>query len=139
MLIAWYGARVNLTPDQIFEELRGLAAQLDLLQPDSPERKRLETRRDSLRRQAQVVSDAGRDPDNLRRELEHLRARLSDMDAERIEVPAWQRKLTAGGRLSLVNPVADAARINAAIDAATAHDRAAVIARIVWIEELLGE
>ncbi len=138
-MTAWYGARVNLTPSQIFDELCGIAEQLDSLQPDAAERARLELRRDTLRRQAQVVSDTGRNPDNLRRELEHLRARLSDMDAERVEVPAWQRKLTADGRLSIVNPVADAARINAAIHAATAHERAAIAVRIVRIEEMLGE
>ena len=127
------------TPDQIFEELRALVAQLETLEPDSSARARLEARRDALRREAQTTSDSRLNPDSLRRELEHLRERLAKLDAERVEVPNWQKTLTAGGRLALVNPVADAARINEAIDEATAHDRAAIVARIAHIKEVLGE
>lgn len=139
MAATWYGARVNRTPDQIFEDLRTLIARLESLEPDSPDRARLEARRDALRREAQTTSDARLNPDNLRRELEHLRVRLADLDAERVEVPNWQKTLTAGGRLALVNPVADAARINEAIDKASAPDRAAIITRIEHIEDVLGE
>lgn len=130
---------MNRTPDQIFEELRTLAEELASLRPEAPQRAQLEARRDALRRAAQAAADAGRSSNNLRTELEHLRGRLAELDAERVEVPAWQKRLTAGGRLSLIDPVADAARINEAIDAATAHDRAAIVARIGHIEEVLGE
>ena len=130
---------MNRTPDQIFEELRTLVAQLESLELDSSDRVRLEARRDALHREAQTTSDSRLNPDSLRRELEHLRERLAELDAERVEVPNWQKTLTAGGRLALVNPVADAARINEAIDKATAHDRAAIVARIAHIEEVLGE
>ncbi|MDJ0496481.1 MAG: hypothetical protein QNJ89_01530 [Acidimicrobiia bacterium] len=126
------------TPDQIFEELRTLAAELALLEPDAPQRIPLEARREELRQEARAVSDAGRGSDDLQRELEHLRERIAELDAERVEVPAWQQTLTAGGRLSLIDPVADAARINEAIDRATAHDRAAIVARIAHLEEVLG-
>ncbi len=127
------------TPDQIFEELRTLAAELALLEPDAPQRVRLEARREELRREARAISDAGRGSDDLRMELEHLRERIAELDAERVEVPAWQQTLTAGGRRSLIDPVADAARINEAIDNATAHDRAAIVARIAHLEEVLGK
>ena len=130
---------MNRTPDQIFEELRTLVAQLESQELDSSDRVRLEARRDALRREAQTTSDSRLNPDGLRRELEHLRERLAELDAERVEVPNWQKTLTAGGRLALVNPVADAARINEAIDKATAHDRAVIVARIAHIEEVLGE
>lgn len=130
---------MNRTPDQIFEELRTLVAQLESLELDSSDRVRLEARRDALHREAQTTSDSRLNPDSLRRELEHLRERLAELDAERVEVPNWQKTLTAGGRLALVNPVADAARINEAIDKATAHDRAVIVARIAHIEEVLGE
>ena len=136
---AWYGAAVDLTPDQIFTELRSLSSQLDALQPDSPERVGLELRRDQLRRQAEIASNAARHRSILHTELEHLRSRLAELDAARVEVPAWQRTLTANGRFSIVDPVADAARINAAMDEATKHDRSAILARIAAIEEALDE
>ena len=136
---AWYGAAVDPTPDQIFDELRTLSVQLDALQPDAPERVALELRRDSLRRQAQTAANATRHQGTLLAELQHLRTRLADLDAEHVEVPAWQRTLTANGRFSLTNPVADAARINAFLDEANAHTRAAILARIDQIEEALDE
>jgi hypothetical protein len=137
--VAWYGAAVDLTPDQVFNELRRIRGRLDTLQPGASERAALEARRDELRRQAAATSNATRSMGTLRIELDHLRTRLADLDAERVEVPAWQRRLTADGRFCLTNPLADAARINAVMDEATAHDRAAILARIAEIEEALDE
>ncbi len=130
---------MNLTPDQLFDELRSLRSQLDALQPDAPERAALESRREELHRMAEAASNAARNKGTLRTELQHLQTRLADLDAERVEVPEWQRRLTANGRFALIDPVADAARINTALDEATKHDRAAILARILQIEEALDE
>lgn len=138
-MAAWYGAAVELTPDQILAELRTLNDQLESLQPDSRERTALEERRAALRHQARMTSDAGRNPGNLRTELDHLRGRLTELDDERVEVPNWQKTLTANGRFSITNPIADAARINAELDKATEPDRAAIVARIAQIEEVLDD
>jgi hypothetical protein len=130
---------VELTPDQIFDELRTLRDQLESLQPDAAERARLEERRAALRDQARMTSDAARNPGNLRTELEHLLGRLAELDDERVEVPNWQKTLTANGRFSITNPIADAERINAKLDKATEPDRAAIVARIAQIEEVLDD
>ena len=128
---------MNIDPDQVLHELRDIIARLEALPADSPDRLRLEERRESLRNIARSAADAARNPDNLRAELEHLERRLESFETDKIEVPSWQLSLTRGGRLSLTNPVADAARINKAMEAGTAADRASIEARIARLRQVL--
>ncbi len=130
---------MEVSPDEVLEELRSIATRLEDLPPESPDRTDLLQRRDELRMIAQQAADAARNPANLRSELEHLRSRLEDLESDKVVVPSWQVTMTRGGRLSLIDPVADAARINDAIDEGSAPDRAAIEARISHLEEVLGE
>ena len=136
--LSWYGFAVDITPDELLDELSAITARLEELPPESPERSRLELQRDNLRETARRTADAARNLDSLRTELVHLRRRLAAFEADKVEVPDWQVALTRGGRFSLTDPVADAARINDAMDAATALDRASIEARIADLEETLG-
>lgn len=135
----WYGSAVELDPDRILRELQQIATRLEDLPQDSPERLELEQRRRGLHLSARRAADAARNQDNLRAELEHLRNRLKTFEADKVEVPGWQIAMTHGGRFSLTNPVADAARINDAMDQGTALDRFSIEARIAALEKALGE
>ncbi len=128
---------MNIDPDQVLRELQDLKAALDALPSESPERAPLEERREVLREQARLPAEATRNLDALRAELEHLEGRLAAFDSEKIEVPNWQLAMTRGGKFSLVNPVADAARINDAIEAGQAVDRATIEARIARLRKAL--
>lgn len=130
---------MEIRPEDIVEELRSISARLKTLSEESPERNELEERQDELRRWAQQAADGARNPASLRAELEHLQSRLAGFEADKMVVPAWQVSMTRGGRFSLTNPVADAGRINDAMDEATAPDRAAIEARIAHLESVLGE
>ena len=136
--LSWYGFAVDITPDELLDELSAITARLEELAPDSPERSRLELQRDQLRATARRTADAARNLDNLRTELDHLRSRLAAFESDKVDVPDWQIALTRGGKFSLTDPVGDAARINDAMDAATALDRASIEARIADLEETLG-
>lgn len=131
--------RVDIDPDQTLQDLLALSKELDALPADSPARLELEDQRDVLREQARLAANKARDPDNLRAELDHLLSRLETFEADKVEVPDWQMTMTRGGKLSLVDPVADAGRINDAIDAGTAEERAAIEARIADLRNALGD
>lgn len=130
---------MELSPDHILRELQQIAVRLEDLPQDSIERLELEQRRNELRLSARRAADGARSRDNLRSELSHLRNRLKAFEADKVAVPGWQNAMTHGGRFSLTNPVADAARINDAMDEGTALDRSSIEARIADLEKALGE
>jgi hypothetical protein len=129
---------VDISPEQVLEELLEIRRRLDRLAPDAPQRADLQTRRTDLRGAAQEAADAARNPDNLRAELEHLEQRLAGFEGEKINVPAWQMAMTSGGRWSINDPAAYASKLNEALDAATELDRNAIEDRINQLRTTLG-
>jgi hypothetical protein len=127
---------VNLTPDEILAELNDIRSRLAELPPGVAARAELEERRAELHAAAQYAADATRDPRQLQRELEHLEGRLAAIEDEKIEVPSWQQAMAAG-HLTINDPGAPNLRINQALDAASALDRAAIEARIARLKKAL--
>ena len=64
---------------------------------------------------------------------------MAEFESEKINVPAWQIAMTSGGRLAINDPAAHAAKLNEALDDATALDREAIAARIERLETVLAE
>ncbi len=133
-----YGAAMQMTPDELLSELRTIASRLDQLPPGHTDRTALETRRAELRELARTAAEAQRDPRVLRAELEHLEARLTELEEQKITVPSWQTEL-ASHRLTITDPSAQANRVNAEIERGTAAERGAIEERIAQIREALGE
>jgi hypothetical protein len=130
---------VDISLDQVLEELLEIGQSLDALAPDAPERAGLEARRADLRLAAQEVADATRNHTNLAAELEHLERRLVDFESEKINVPGWQIAMTSGGRFSINDPAAHAYKLNQALDEKTELDRAAIEQRIGRLKKALDE
>lgn len=128
-----------MTPEDVLAELNAIRAKLDSLPTAAPERAALESRREELRRAALEVADATRNPETLVAELEHLESRLAGFDKERINVPAWQIAMTSSGKLTINDPAAYAAKLNEALDEASAADRARIEERINQLKRTLGK
>lgn len=125
---------MELTPEQAWTELQAIRARLEEVEPDSKERPELELRRAELRHAAQDAADSARTRDAIEAELEHLHKRLAAFDSEKINVPAWQAAMAAGGRSAR-----HAAKINEAVAKANAPDRAAIEERISRLRMALSE
>lgn len=130
---------MDISPEQVLEELLEIRQRLDALAPDAPERDILEVRRAELRLAAQEVADTTRNHENLAAELEHLERRLADFESEKINVPGWQVAMTSGGRFSINDPAAHAYKLNQALDDKTELDRAAIEDRIGRLRKALDE
>ncbi len=128
-----------MTPDDVLAELQRIRAEQSALDPDSGDFRALENRRLQLADLAQLALDGARDRNSLERELEHLEARIRDMDDDRIEVPSWQLTMTRDGRFAINDPRAHASQINAALDSNAQLDRAAMEARIEQLKQTLTE
>ncbi len=128
-----------MTPEDVLAELNTIRTKLDSLPAAAPERAALESRREELRLAALEVADATRNPETLAAELEHLERRLAGFDKERINVPAWQIAMTSGGKLTINDPAAYAAKLNEALDEASATDRARIEERINQLKRTLGK
>ena len=76
--------------DDLLASIRSLSdriAQLD----ESPERARLEARREQVRAEARLLGDATRSEVNLKAELAAVEQQLAAMDSQTIK-PAWQEQ-----------------------------------------------
>lgn len=124
---------MNPPPRDIFEELRALSARIDDIGPDHPDRAALEQRREELRAAARRAHLAARDPQELRGELAHLRARRARLEGEKIRIPLWQER--TGGLIN--DPAASSRRINRLLDEANAPEMVSIERRISEIEEIL--
>ncbi len=129
---------MDISLDQVLEELLEIGQSLDALAPDAPERASLEARRADLRLAAQEVADTTRNHANLTAELEHLERRLVDFEHEKINVPGWQIAMTSSGRFSINDPAAYAHKLNQTLDEKTELDRAAIEERIGRLKKALG-
>ncbi|MCP4303883.1 MAG: hypothetical protein GY926_09760 [bacterium] len=125
---------MTTTPDDLLAQLTAIRAQLDALDPASPEYEALESKRIELAATAEEAADTARNPEALSAELEHLEKRLATFESEKISVPAWQAAMT-----SMNDPAAHAINLNAELDAKTALDRAAVENRIARLKKVLGK
>ncbi|MDJ0953618.1 MAG: hypothetical protein QNJ81_08060 [Acidimicrobiia bacterium] len=128
-----------MTPDEVFAELRRIRAEQATLDPASDRFRTLERHRRDLSAAAQTASDRSRGRDALQAELDHLVARLERIEAEKIEIPSWQRQMTTGRRFAINDPTAHAAHINATLDENAELDRAAIEARIEQLRATLAE
>jgi hypothetical protein len=128
-----------MTPEDVLAELNTIRTKLDSRPAAAPERAALESRREELRLAALEVADATRNPETLAAELEHLERRLAGFDNERINVPAWQIAMTSGGKLTINDPAAYAAKLNEALDEASATDRARIEERINQLKRTFGK
>ncbi len=128
-----------MTPDEVFAELRRIRAEQATLDPVSDRFRTLERRRRDLSREAQTAIDRSRGRDALQAELDHLVARLDSIEADKIEIPSWQLKLTRGGRFAINDPTAHASQINAALDENAELDRDSIEARIEQLRATLAE
>lgn len=126
---------MNLSPDQVLEELRQITTELAAVHHDDSARADLLERRDQLRDLARLTHLALAGSSALERELEHLRRRLADLDRERVQIPKWQQY--TGGRLT--DPEAAGRGINRKLDTLNALDRASLERRAADIEAMLGE
>lgn len=129
---------MDITPEDALAELTQIRLALDSAPADAPDRAALEDRRDELRRAARDAADATRNAEALAAELAHLERRLATMDNERISVPAWQISMSPGGKLSN-DPAAYASKLNEALEAATATDRAHIEERISRLKRAINE
>ncbi|MEA2002683.1 MAG: hypothetical protein U9N84_12485 [Actinomycetota bacterium] len=130
---------MDITPEQVLEELLEIGQRLDTLAPDAAERESLEARRADLRLAAQEVADATRNREILAEELKHLEQRLADFEDEKINVPGWQIAMTSGGRFSINDPAAHAYKLNETLDDKTELDRASIEQRIGRLKKALDE
>ena len=120
--------------DRILQELREIRDRLDA-DPEPAERRRLEDRRDELRRAAQLAMPGGPvGRERLREELRRAEARLDDLLGRRIDVVKQAGGGAMGGDFGLT---ADAMKINREIDAD--HDRAGLEARVRTLRAKLAE
>jgi chromosome segregation ATPase len=118
--------------DPLLGELLEISRQIDTA--TGAERQRLEERREELRTQARKADLSRMDPAALQAEVQRLRRRLTELDAERVQIPRWQRY---AGTFS--DPEAAGRNINQKIDEANAPERASLEERIAHIEEALDD
>jgi hypothetical protein len=123
---------VTKTPDDLLAQLTAIRTELDALAPSSPEYHELEAKRIRLTVEAEEASDAARNPESLRAELEHLEQRLATFESEKISIPAWQAAMP-----TMNDPAAHATKLNTELDAKTELERAAVEKRIARLRKVL--
>ena len=82
------------TTDDLFARIRLLAEQLDGLSQTDPNRRRLEADRDQLRKRAALLASAGRHPQSVRRQIEALEARRSEIEGQFIKRGYSERSTT---------------------------------------------
>ncbi len=134
---AYASARMNepATVDELLAEIVELTSAIDASVPDSPERKRLERRRESLRDLARAASDNARSDADLRNELGTLLRRLSEIDDRPID-KGWTEKTNYRW---FNDPGAYSSQINRKITEQDEDERAAVVKRIGEIEAVLSD
>jgi hypothetical protein len=104
--------------DDLFAQIQSLAAQLDRLSPTDPNRSRLETDRDQLRRRAVAVADAGRHPQSVARQIDALEARRTEIESFFIKKGYSERSTTK----KIQDPGAYSHNINALLRAEYASE-----------------
>ena len=125
-----------MTPDDVLAELQHIRTEQDSLEPASPAYAALERRRHELQTLAQTAADAARGQKALEVELEHLEARLQQLEGEKVDIPDWQ---VAMHKYAINDPAAPTNRINATIDEKNKNDRTSIEARILQIKQALAE
>ncbi|MEA2024003.1 MAG: hypothetical protein U9N79_06890 [Actinomycetota bacterium] len=126
----------DLTVDQALEKIIALSASINALEPDNPQRAALERQRDELREDIQSAADASRSVPGLLNELGTLRQRLARIDDRPIN-EGWAEKARNRWVRWVNDPGAYSNRINEMLDTKDADERAAIVARIAEIEDVL--
>jgi hypothetical protein len=123
----------DLSADEALSQVASLGAQIDRLPPGDPGRAPLEARRERLRHAAREAADRSRSEAALRHELEGLHSRLTAIE-ERPIGKGWAEK---GAHRWVNDPSAHAHRINEMLAEQDESERAAILARIAQLKELL--
>lgn len=122
--------------DALLGELRRIRMELASMGPDDPGRAGLEDRRDILHERARRRADLTRPTDEIRRELEMARSRLSEIDTMHIDPSFTERRQE---RWPVGNPTGYIQKINSVIEANTRDERAQLVARIAELAAILDD
>lgn len=106
------------TIDELLAEIRNLSDRIEALEPESPERRKLEASRDGLRTIARDVADATRHPAAIATQIEALEARLREIESLLIKQGFTERRV---GK-TIQDPGAYSHNINKAIAADHAEE-----------------
>ena len=125
----------RITVDAALTELLDISRRLDDLSADDPTRRKLEARREELQQAARMAADRARDPTVLQSELDHLHARLADIDNRPIG-DAWSQKRNY---VWINDPGAYSNVINRKIVEGDRPERDQVVRRIEELETVIQE
>lgn len=122
--------------DAILGELAEIRTRLDGLAGDDPARTELEERREVLHASARREADLIRPSEELRRELDTAKRRLTEIDEMGITPSFTERRQE---RWPIGNPTGYIQKINSAIESNTETERTELVQRIAEISAMLDD
>lgn len=126
------GDRLVSHLDEALARLTAIRAELAALGPDDPRRPELEAQRTEIQEEARLLADASRNPEYLALELQHLEARLVELERTQIKPSLMER------RRVINDPSAYAHGINRKIIEANRAEIESLERRIGELRQALG-